>query len=170
MRYQPALRSVKIREFEKAHYIHFLRFCQLNLLKFLRFFARFFWPCLASQKLSLLSCRRPCKSATNETTPLRIKNAALKFKISSLLRSPLIHRARSTKANASRYEGNRSALNTTFCSRMSVLRRILRSLLERWSSSSRRPHHVKFRPHARRTSISQSRTTPSKANPSALKF
>jgi len=33
---------VKIREFEKAHYIHFLRFCQLNLLKFLRFFARFF--------------------------------------------------------------------------------------------------------------------------------
>lgn len=137
MRYQPALRSVKIREFEKAHYIHFLRFCQLNLLKFLRFFARFFWPCLASQKLSSLSCRRLCKSAANETTPLRIKNAALKFKISSLLRSPLIHHARSTKANqrhliqwrlraaqakASRYEGNRSALNTTFCSRMSVLR------------------------------------------------
>ena len=48
MRYQPALRSVKIREFEKAHYIHFLRFCQLNLLKFLRFFARFLAsPCAA---------------------------------------------------------------------------------------------------------------------------
>ena len=136
MRYQPALRSVKIREFEKAHYIHFLRFCQLNLLKFLRFFARFFWPCLASQKLSLLSCRRPCKSAANETTPLRIKNAALKFKILSLLRSPLIHRTRSTKANAafntmavtsgaSKSEPlrrHRSTLNTTFCSHMSVLR------------------------------------------------
>lgn len=146
MRYQPALRSVKIREFEKAHYIHFLRFCQLNLLKFLIFFARFFWPCLASQKLSSLSCRRPCKSAANETTPLRIKNAALKFKILSLLRSPHYsscaqHKSKPAAFNtmavtsgASKSEPlrrHRSTLNTTFCSRMSVLRRILRPLLER---------------------------------------